>query len=165
MRSLLFMLVFLTGQCLANDDANEITKIYLDYSRSFHERIQITVAVLPDSNVRLVLVRTPLNESGLDSYNSSEKFYDLDRDQLISIYGFYENKDYFLKFKEIYKEESISFDGSSLELRFYINNYYQAITKDSFFGSEMGLHEEALSEVVFLMFQLAHLSINEDELY
>ena len=165
MRNLLLMLIFLAGQCLANNDANEITKIYLDYSRSFHERIQITVAFLPDSNVRLVLVRTPLNESGFDSYNSSEKFYDLDRDQLISIYGFYENKDYFLKFKEMNKEESISFDGSDLELRFYINNYYQAVTKHSVFGSEMGLHEKALSEVVLLMFQLAQLSINEEDLY
>jgi len=165
MRSLLFMLIFSAGQCLAANDANEITKIYLDYSRSFHERIQITVAFLPDSIVRLVLVRTPLNESGYDSFNSSENFYDLDGDQLISIYGFYENKDYFLKFKKMNKEKSISFDGSNLEIRFYINNYYQANTQHSFFGSEMGLHEKALSDVVLLMFQLAKLSINEEELY
>lgn len=78
---------------------------------------------------------------------------------------FYENKDYFLKFKKMNKEKSISFDGSNLEIRFYINNYYQAITQHSFFGSEMGLHEKALSDVVLLMFQLAKLSINEEELY
>ena len=59
----------------------------------------------------------------------------------------------------------LSSDPGIVEIRFYINNYYQANTQHSFFGSEMGLHEKALSDVVLLMFQLAKLSINEEELY
>jgi hypothetical protein len=164
MRYIFIILCLFVGKVFAND-INDLTKIYLEYSRSFHEKIEITIIVSSDESVRIVLVETPINSQGYDVFNAADRSSDFSKEKIVPILDFFENENYIQQFRHVSKKDSIYLDGSVLEISVHVNSYFEGVSAYGVFGIDALAHEKELARIALYIFNLIDLEIKEEDLY